>query len=304
MELIEIKIPKDALVIKATVNWLLGLVGGETTTGDQNKVETPAVTGFVSKPAEAPITAANYQLPQYWVNPVDLACGVLEDHGAMTEYLESVDDGSDTELVSYHDYKAFKEKLDGAQRHEGKQGNPASSVGAPSNTANVQESVQNTVKDVALSADVELDVNGLPWDARIHAGTKAKNADGSWRYMRGVDKENLVPEVEAELKQALAANQAAGEAEPQQPSAPPPPPQATQQAAPPPPTTTSDLKPVEELTLADAVAEVAGYKTKQLLTDKQADELAQVHGLNQFMLLATAPNLIAKVMTDVRQVVN
>lgn len=37
-------------------------------------------------------------------------------------------------------------------------------------------------RDAGTSA--ELDVNGLPWDARIHAASKARNADDSWRVRR------------------------------------------------------------------------------------------------------------------------
>jgi hypothetical protein len=44
----------------------------------------------------------------------------------------------------------------------------------------------------------EFDKRGLPWDERIHASTKAVNADGSWRYRRGVGKE-LIAQVEAEI---------------------------------------------------------------------------------------------------------
>ena len=51
----------------------------------------------------------------------------------------------------------------------------------------------------------ELDIKGLPWDERIHAGTKAKNADGSWRQRRGLNDPALVARVEAELR-AVAAN--------------------------------------------------------------------------------------------------
>src|SRR6186713_168224 len=53
---------------------------------------------------------------------------------------------------------------------------------------------------------VELDKNGLPWDERIHAGTKAKNADGSWRQRRGLNDEALIKRVEAELRALLANN--------------------------------------------------------------------------------------------------
>lgn len=51
----------------------------------------------------------------------------------------------------------------------------------------------------APNTAVELDVNGLPWDARIHAGTKRKNADGSWTAKRGVD-DATVASVTAELR--------------------------------------------------------------------------------------------------------
>ncbi len=49
-----------------------------------------------------------------------------------------------------------------------------------------------------------LDKNGLPWDGRIHASSKAKVADGSWRTKRGVDPA-LVTQVETELRTALSA---------------------------------------------------------------------------------------------------
>lgn len=50
----------------------------------------------------------------------------------------------------------------------------------------------------------DLDKNGIPWDGRIHASSKAKIADGSWRTKRGVD-ETLLATVTAELKQAVSA---------------------------------------------------------------------------------------------------
>ena len=34
------------------------------------------------------------------------------------------------------------------------------------------------------TTDTNLDVNGLPWDARIHAGSRERNTDGSWRVRR------------------------------------------------------------------------------------------------------------------------
>lgn len=83
-----------------------------------------------------------------------------------------------------------------------------------------------------------LDKNGLPWDGRIHSSSKNKNSDGSWRYLRGVDKD-LIGIVEAELSQ-LTSN-----------DAPPPPPPVVEQPkaddVPPPPP-----PPVEAPVAADA----------------------------------------------------
>lgn len=56
----------------------------------------------------------------------------------------------------------------------------------------------------AAPAGVELDKHGLPWDNRIHAESKAKIADGTWRKKRGVDPA-LVAQVEAELRQVMGA---------------------------------------------------------------------------------------------------
>ena len=52
-------------------------------------------------------------------------------------------------------------------------------------------------------AGAQLDKNGLPWDARIHAASKVINADGAWRQKRGVAAD-LVATVEAELRSVMA----------------------------------------------------------------------------------------------------
>lgn len=49
----------------------------------------------------------------------------------------------------------------------------------------------------------DVDKHGLPWDDRIHSGTRVKNADGSWRQRRGVDAD-LVKTVENELRALMA----------------------------------------------------------------------------------------------------
>lgn len=52
----------------------------------------------------------------------------------------------------------------------------------------------------------ELDARGFPWDKRIHAATKAKTKDGSWRYRRGVT-DDEIKEIEKKLKASLPAAQ-------------------------------------------------------------------------------------------------
>jgi len=56
----------------------------------------------------------------------------------------------------------------------------------------------DTVPIPAPTLEVEVDNRGMPWDARIHAATKSKLANGNWKNKRGADKE-LLAQVEAEL---------------------------------------------------------------------------------------------------------
>lgn len=48
-----------------------------------------------------------------------------------------------------------------------------------------------------------LDSAGMPWDHRIHATTKGKNQDGTWRAKRGVDPK-LVEDVQEQNKRLMA----------------------------------------------------------------------------------------------------
>lgn len=56
----------------------------------------------------------------------------------------------------------------------------------------------------APAPGAELDKAGLPWDERIHAGTKTKDAKGIWKYAKGIDRVTLVPAVEAQNRQLMA----------------------------------------------------------------------------------------------------
>lgn len=56
-----------------------------------------------------------------------------------------------------------------------------------------------SIEPTLTTDDTELDTDGMPWDARIHARTKSKTAEGTWSLKRGVDLK-LVTEVTNELK--------------------------------------------------------------------------------------------------------
>lgn len=79
-----------------------------------------------------------------------------------------------------------------------------------------------------------VDSTGLPWDERIHAGSKGKKADGSWKRKRGVQDVEFDAVVEELKASQLAAPTAP---QPSATFAPPPgtPPAATQPQAPVPP---------------------------------------------------------------------
>lgn len=57
-------------------------------------------------------------------------------------------------------------------------------------------------------ANVELDAAGLPWDGRIHAGTKTKTQKNIWTKLKGVA-DNVFEAVTAELRQQYPAPVAA-----------------------------------------------------------------------------------------------
>lgn len=81
------------------------------------------------------------------------------------------------------------------------------------------------VTGIAMGS-ANLDKAGLPWDGRIHASTKATNADGTWRLKRGVS-DLTVQSVTAELKRALGASATGPQLVPAPPApvaVPPPPP--------------------------------------------------------------------------------
>jgi hypothetical protein len=67
-------------------------------------------------------------------------------------------------------------------------------------TATVTASIEDEDNE-GVASNATFDATGLPWDERIHAGSKKQNADGTWKKRKGVQPVT-VTEVEAELRAA------------------------------------------------------------------------------------------------------
>jgi hypothetical protein len=190
---------------------------------------------------------------------------------------------------------------------------PAIAAGAivapppPANTAPI-----TTTPGVASSvAGVDLDAKGFPWDNRIHAGTKRKNADGSWTAKRGVDPA-LVAAVEAQLRQVMGAAPAplaqgvapAPTGAVPQPVAPPPAPVPVAGAAPSMPAAPS-AAPAGEVP-ADARQQFVGLVGRasaaiqgQKVTPAEVNQICADSGIPALPLLANRLDLVATVASRI-----
>lgn len=88
-----------------------------------------------------------------------------------------------------------------------------------------------------LAAGVEVDSRGFPWNERIHASTKSRNDDGTWRQMRNIEKKSpgLVAQVEAEMRAQGYLEPVPNAGTPAAPTPPVPQPPAAAPAVPAPP---------------------------------------------------------------------
>lgn len=93
-------------------------------------------------------------------------------------------------------------------------------VAAPGVSPVAAAAAQNTTPAAAAPATgaVEVDSTGLPYDARIHSGSRKKNNDGTWAKRKNTP-DATIAAVTAELRAAMAAGGATGAA-PALPAAP------------------------------------------------------------------------------------
>lgn len=164
----------------------------------------------------------------------------------------------------------------------------------------------------APSGAVELDADGLPWDARIHSGPvdkRPKNGDGRWRRKPRVD-DATVHAVTAELRQVMGApapvpTQAAPP--PPVPTAPPAPDPVTAAptGAPPAPPPTPAAAVTESgpdvatpaasgppATFADLMRVVTGLQTAGKLTIEDTNAIAVGLGLTGLRDVLKRPDLV------------
>ena len=191
----------------------------------------------------------------------------------------------------------------------------AGSIVAPPPAANTAPIT--TTPGVASSvAGVDLDAKGFPWDNRIHAGTKRKNADGSWTAKRGVDPA-LVVQVEAELRQVMGAAPAAplapAAAFPVQPAAPvttptaapassavavPAPPPAAPVVQPP-PTPLGEVPADARAQFVALVGRASAAIQGQKVTQAEVNQCCADAGVPALPLLANRLDLVAQVAAHI-----
>lgn len=82
--------------------------------------------------------------------------------------------------------------------------NPGPVVSAAGVQMSATNNMGGAVVANAVATGVELDVDGLPWDERIHSSNHKKDSKGGWWAKRGVDAATRT-KVTAELRAAVSA---------------------------------------------------------------------------------------------------
>jgi hypothetical protein len=147
--------------------------------------------------------------------------------------------------------------------------------------------------------NVELDNNGIPWDARIHSTSKAKTADGNWRKLRNLDT-NVFDLVMCELELARDADAAVFK-----PIAPPPPvaplpadiaPPPVAIAPPPPPSAPA----VNAPTFPEFIGKIGAAMSAGTLTTEIINAAIVAVGFSTVADIAKNPDLIPLVLSTLQ----
>lgn len=136
------------------------------------------------------------------------------------------------------------------------------------------------------------DANGLPWDERIHASSKALNADGTWRYKRGGDLAERAT-VEAELR---------GAAEPVD-DIPPPPVEEPADDIPPPPPAEPEEAAAPVVTVGDVFKRITGLQKEGKLPQAELNMALEIVGMASTGDIMKAADRAAEVLAAINTVV-
>ena len=151
---------------------------------------------------------------------------------------------------------------------------------------------------------VDIDKDGLPWDVRIHASSKAILASGKWRQKRNVDPA-LVTQVTAELRGAMAVPTPTAQEIPNGAA-----PGVGSVNAPPPPAPVTPPGPIAPVDLASRAAPIVPGATNitfpnfmQRTTGAGIDQATiqatcAQHGLESIALLASRSDILQVVARD------
>lgn len=141
-------------------------------------------------------------------------------------------------------------------------------------------------------ANVLVDSTGLPWDARIHAGTKTQTVKAVWKMKKGVD-DALVAQVTAELRQLMSIP--AKQFVPL--NAPPPPSEAAAPSAPVAPA--APLPPAAQQSIVPTnFVEMCTYIEQRKLNSTVVLAICNKHGLHGLGLLTQRPDLVPQIYAD------
>lgn len=132
----------------------------------------------------------------------------------------------------------------------------------------------------------EIDNNGIPWDSRIHAKSKTKNADGNWKLARGVE----IAEVDRVVNELL-----------QKPTVVPPVPTA--------PIINSEIPKsmmdkFEQQNFDYFVSRLTEYLREGKTTRMEVNNACETVGLENFTELQHVPELIPQVLKKLEEIIN
>lgn len=207
--------------------------------------------------------------------------------------------------------------------------NPEENLPLPGLNEEAEPEVVTPPAPPASQAGIDVDAEGLPWDGRIHATTRTKVADGTWKLRRGVSEE-LIAMVVNELRQTMglpvsttslppALSPAPTQAFAQVP--PPPAPPAVQEVIPapfvpdvvPPVAQTTTTPPVESLagsatnigatslgeqiTFPKLMQKITAAFAAKTLDQVTIQAACQAAGIPSLPMLASRPDLVPVVAT-------